>query len=201
MSEEIKQEVAESGEGQGHVDVNELVAEINKLRSTNERLLNESKQFKTKRSELEELQNKIQSYEQKKLEEEGNWQEMLKREREEKSNLELKLKKQSNDILKANIYNSVANVAKDAFDVGDLLAQSEYASVIEVDEDNLAPDVSTIEKFVSSLRENKPYLFKGRKVAAMADGKPSINKPMAKSFNEMSQKEREAAMIDALSKI
>lgn len=199
MSEE-KQEVANKDEGQG-LDVNELVARINQLESTKERLLNESKQYKTRKSEVEELQAKLKEYENKKLEEEGNWQEMLRREQEEKSSLQAKLREQSNQILKGNIFNSVANVAKDAHDISDLLAQSEYAELIEVDEERLSPSKESVEKFVNSLREKKPYLFKNKKVAAMADAKPGTDKPVHKSMQNMTMEERKQAMRQALEQL
>lgn len=201
MSDEIKQEVAKNDEGQGQVDVNELVTELNKLRSTNERLLNESKQYKTRKTEVEELKEKLNMYETKKLEEEGNFQEMLRREQEEKSRLQARLKQQSNEILKGNIFNSVANVAKDAHDISDLLAQSDYANMIEVDEESLKPQRESVEKFVSSLREQKPYLFKGKKVAAMADAKASIDKPVNKSLGQMNDNERKEMLRQALSQL
>lgn len=198
MSENQHEGVTNEAEGQG-LDVNELVAQINQLKSTNERLLNESKQYKTRKSEVEELQSQLKEYETKKLEEQGNWQEMLKREQEEKSQLQARLQKQQNEILKGNVYNAVANVAKDAHDISDLLAQSEYANTIEVDEDSLKPSQESIDTFVNSLREKKPYLFRPQKVAPMADAKPSVQKEAPKkSAGNMNKNELADAMKQRL---
>ena len=175
-------------------DNNDLATEIERLRSTNERLLHESQTNKTKRSELEELRSLVDSYKSKELEATGNWQERLKQEQEKRNELERKLHDQSNKILKSNIVNAVGNYAKDAYDVNDLLAQSDFAKMIEVDEETLEPIGESVEKFVNSLKEKKKYLFKGHKLPSMADGKPGINKPVEKNINQMSKQEAIEAM-------
>ena len=86
MSEEM-QEVANTGEGQGQEKELDWKAEVERLKSTNERLLAEAQKFKTRKSEVEDLRNKLNSFEKSKLEEQGNLQELLNREREEKTKL------------------------------------------------------------------------------------------------------------------
>lgn len=198
MSEENVQEVASNDEGQGQeID---WKAEVERLRSTNERLLAESQANKTRKSELETYKTKLEAIEAKKLEEQGNWQERLEMEQKKTAELNRRLEDQANKILKGNVYNAVANAAKDAYDVGDLLAQSDYAKMIEVNEETLEPTKESIHNFVNSLKENKNYLFKGKKVAPMADSKPGIDKPLNKTFNQMNANEKQKAFGDAIAK-
>lgn len=189
MSDEQTQEVAqETANAESSKDTN-LVAEIEKLKSTNERLLAESNKYKTRKTELEEYKQKIDAYEQKKLEETGNWQEMLELERKKRSELEQSLKQRDNQILKSNVFNHVANYAKDAYDVNDLLAQRSYADMIEINEDSLEPTSESVQKFVDTLKADKKYLFKGHKVTSMADEKPSTSKPQTKKIESMTKDE------------
>lgn len=177
MSEEIMNE----GSTQANAnDENNLLKEIEQLRSTNERLLNESKSNKTRKSEFEELQAKLEGIEREKLEKEGRTQELIEMERKQRIEKEQELQSMRNKVLKSNVFNAVANYAKDAHDVNDLLAQSEYAKMIEVDEESLEPVGESVQNFVNSLKEKKKYLFKGHKVPSMADSKPPSDNPSPK---------------------
>lgn len=200
MSEEQMQEVAQETT---NVEAKEtdLMAEIEKLRSTNERLLAESNKFKTRKSELEEYKSKLEAIEQKKLEEEGNWQEMLEIERRKRAELEDSLQKRDRQILKSNVFNQVANYAKDAYDVNDLLAQKDYASMIEIDEDSLTPTSDSVQKFVDSLKADKKYLFRGNNVAKMADTKPTVTKPETKKLESMTREEMRSYMKNNVSSL
>lgn len=189
MSDEKMQEVAKETANAEESKDNDLMTEIEKLRSTNERLLAESNKFKTRKAELEEYKQKIEAYEQKKLEETGNWQEMLELERKKRSELEQSLKQRDNQILKSNVFNHVANYAKDAYDINDLLAQKDYANMIEINEDSLEPTTESVQKFVDTLKTDKKYLFKGHKVANMADTKPVTSKPVTKNIEQMTREE------------
>ena len=194
MSDEKMQEVAGETANAEQSRDNDLLAEIEKLKSTNERLLAESNKFKTRKTELEEYKQKLEAYEQKKLEETGNWQEMLELERKKRSELEQSLKQRDNQILKSNVFNHVANYAKDAYDINDLLAQKDYANMIEINEDSLEPTAESVQKFVDTLKADKKYLFKGHKVASMADTKPTTNKPQTKRLESMTREEMKEYM-------
>lgn len=196
MSEENKQEVAPEANANNDKD---LMATIEQLKSTNERLLQESKSYKTRKSEVEEIKAQLEAYKQKELEQKGNYQEMLEMERQKRAELERSLKERDNKLLKSNIFNAVANYAKDAHDVNDLLAQRDYASMIEVDEDSLEPIGESIHKFVDTLKSEKKYLFKGNKIASMADDKPAVNKPVNKSIAQMNENEKKEFLKQALS--
>jgi vacuolar-type H+-ATPase subunit I/STV1 len=182
-------------------DENDLAAQLEQLKSTNERLLAESKKHKTRMSEVEEMRQKLEAYEQEKLEQKGNYQEMLERERQKARELEQKMRQKDDMILQSNVFNSVANYAKDAHDINDLLAQKDYAKLIEVDEDSLQPTPDSVKKFVDSLKNDKKYLFKGQKVASMADAKPSTESPRTKTLAQMTDTERKEALKSSLSQL
>ena len=181
MSEENKNEGSEAANA---IDTNELLKKIEQLESTNSRLLDESKTYKTRKSELEEAQERLQQIEREKLEKEGRTQELVEMERQKRLETENSLKQMKEKVLKSNVFNAVANYAKDAHDVNDLLSQSEYARMIEVDEDSLEPVTESVQNFVNSLKEKKKYLFKGHKVASMADSKPSADRPNQKPLSK-----------------
>ena len=195
MSEQHKEEVPTTANAEN--DNSKLMAKIEQLTATNDRLLSESKSNKTKRTEVEQLQSQIDSFKNIELEAKGNWQELLAHELGKNKDLELKIENQNNMILKGNIVNAVSKSAKDAWDVNDLLAQSEFTSMIEVNEDTLQPVQESVDSFVNSLKEKKKYLFKGGKVAPMADANPGVNPTKGKTIKQMSTEERLAAMQDS----
>ena len=169
----------------------ELLAQIEQLKSTNERLLQESNKYKTRKDELNTYKEQLEAYKQKELEQKGNYQEMLELERTKRMELQQALEAKDKHLMKSNIFNAVSNYAKDAHDVNDLLAQREYSQMIEIDETTLEPNMESIHKFVDSLKENKKYLFKGNKVASMADTKPSVERPNEKSIAQMTNAEKQ----------
>ena len=197
MSSEKEQELAPEANASQTKEI-DYVAEVERLTTQNERLLFESQKNKTRKSELESLQTQLSDIENKKLEESGDWQKRLGLEQERTAELNIKLKTQQDKILKSNVYNAVQRVASDAYDVNDLLAQSEYVKMIEVNEDTLEPVTSSIEKFVNTLKAEKEYFFKGKKVASMADSKPSIDRPLTKNFSQMNEAEKKQAMSDQI---
>ena len=179
----------------------DLMATIEQLKSTNERLLSESTKHKTRKSEVDEMREKLEAYQKKEMEAKGNFQEMLKLEQEKRMQLQQELEQRDKKLLKSNIINAVSKYAKDAYDVNDLLAQKEYAKMIEISDDELAPVEDSVKRFVDSLKEDKKYLFKGNKVASMADSKPAIDKPQQKTLAQMNEAEKKDYMKQVLSTV
>lgn len=200
MSNEQMQEFAATTSNDENLnDIDALKAQIEQLESTKQRLLAESTKYKTRKSEVDELRDQLSGYKARELEQKGEWQKRLELEQEERLKLQQELQAQRKKVLKANIVSEVANYAKDAYDVNDLLSQHDYANMIEVDEEEMMPRKESIHAFVDSLREKKKYLFKGAKVASMADTKPTIEKPKPKTFNQMSDAEKQDYMKKVLS--
>lgn len=194
------QEVASVDEGQRQVEEINWEDEAKKLKSTNDRLLAESQKNKVRNDELERMKNQLAEIEKKKLEEEGNLQELLKREREEKAKLLNDIKSKESKIVEANVYNAVLEKAGDAWSVKDLLLQQDYVRMIELDEESLAPTAESVEAFVNKLKEEKSYLFQGKKPAAMADAKPVVDHARTKNFTNMNASEKQSAFQEALAK-
>lgn len=152
-----------------NVKVEDLMAEIQQLKASRDRILEESKGYKNK---YQEVAGALDAIEREKLEKEGKTEEILLKERDEKAKLMESLKALKSKTLKANVVSTLAKLAKDAHSIDDLLSLKQ-ASMIEYDEESLEPLQETVEKFVNTLREEKPYLFGSKKVTPMADGKPS----------------------------
>lgn len=196
MSEENTQEFAEKANASN--DIESLKATIEQLKSTNERLLGESQKYKTRKSEIEQLKEQLDGYKRAELEKKGDWEKRLEMEREARLQAENKLKQKDERILQSNVFNAVANYAKDAHDVNDLLAQSEFAKMIEVDEETLEPIAESVHQFVDALKDKKKYLFKGHKVASMADTNVGIEKPKPKTISQMSVSERQKVLKESI---
>ena len=179
----------------------DLVATIEQLKSTNERLLVESQKMKTRKDDVDSMRDTLENYKRRELEEKGNYQEMLKLADEKTSKYKAQLQTYEDKLLRSNVYNAVASAAKDAYDVDDLLAQKSFASLIEIPEGDLEPTKESIQSFVNSLKEEKKYLFKGNTVKAMADTKPAIDKPINKTVAQMNAAERKDYMMQQLSSI
>jgi len=159
------------------VSVESLMKEIQELKASKQRILDESKGYKSK---FQEASSTLDVIEREKLEKEGKTDEILLKEREEKSKLMDNLKDLKNKTLRANIMSALSSSAKDAHSIDDLLSLKS-ASMIEFDEDSLMPVKDTVETFLNSVREEKPYLFGSKRVAPMLDGKPSGEKPKPKT--------------------
>lgn len=170
-------------EGQDQkVSVESLMAEIQSLKVSKERILEESKGYKNK---FQEASTTLSTIEREKLEKEGKTEEILLNEREEKAKLLDDLSNLKAKTLKANVRSMLSKHAKDAHSIDDLLSLKQ-ASTIEYDEDSLEPLVDTVSSFVTSVREEKPYLFGSKQIAPMADGKPKDVKaaPRKKTLEE-----------------
>jgi len=186
-------------------DEGNLVATIEQLKSTNERLLAESQRNKSQknefRSEFETMRDQLENYKKRELEEKGNYQEMLQMEKEKSSTYKQQLQAYEDKLLRSNVMNAVSREAKNAYDVNDLLAQKDYAKMIEIPDGELEPTKESIHSFVNSLKEDKKYLFKGNTVKSMADTKPAIEKPTNKTVAQMNAAERKEYVMQQLSGI
>jgi len=186
-------------------DEGNLVATIEQLKSTNERLLAESQRNKSQknefRSEFETMRDQLENYKKRELEEKGNYQEMLQMEKEKSSTYKQQLQAYEDKLLRSNVMNAVSREAKNAYDVNDLLAQKDYAKMIEIPDGELEPTKESIHSFVNSLKEDKKYLFKGNTVKSMADTKPAIEKTTNKTVAQMNAAERKEYMMQQLSSI
>jgi hypothetical protein len=181
-------------EAEGQVDVNQLLERVKTLEVTKERILDESKAYKSK---YQEANSKLETFTQKQLEEQGNYEQLLEEERKRTAKLKADLESSRKNILLGNIKSTVAQKAKNAYDVEDLLRTPE-AKNIQYDEDSMEVDSESVDTMLSALRDKKPYLFNGKKMAPQAAGSPansgeSVIKP--KSLSKLSNEELDALIL------
>jgi hypothetical protein len=169
-----------------------LKEELDRIKQTNERLLQESKEYKNKYSSLK---TSIDGETKKKLEDEKDWKTLLEKERTSNSELSENLIKMKKQTLRKALDFEVAKYAKDAYDVEDVIASLDKES-IKIDEDNLA--ILGVEEAVNALRTKKNYLFNSNKKPAMVDDRPGFNKPEKKPVDKLNIKESMATLKDLI---
>lgn len=148
----------------------ETQEQVKQLKSSNERLLNQSKEFKEK---YQDANNKLSEAEKAKLEAEGKIQERLEIELKEKSELEQKFKKTQAKVMQEKLRAKALSYAKDAYDIDDILRQTQYQDLIKRDYENL--EVTGVEEFVSKVRAAKPNLFDNKNLTPTEDRNPKVD--------------------------
>lgn len=183
------------------VDPNEMAEklkayeeQLNKLASTNERLLSESKQYKDKWKSLrEEAENKEQA----KLTENEQWKELL----ELRENDLHKTKEQLTNIkraaLKKELQFKVATLAPNARDINDVI-NALPRDILQISEEDLT--VSGIEDAVTYVKEKKPWYFDEKVKTGMVSERPE-GKVKEKSQDELINENPNAMLQDALGKL
>jgi hypothetical protein len=169
---------AESQEQAQEVDVKALMARLEKLENTNERLLNESKQYKTK---YQGLRSDVETKQRAQLEESENWKELLEIEKNKAFELETNMKDMKQKVIKSNLTSEVSMYAKDAFNVSDVI-NNLPKDILEIDDENLR--VNGIKDAVEMVRKEKSYLFNtGVKQHGMSQEPPAGYKPEKKELD------------------
>ena len=167
--DEGQQTQGEAQETQVSVEqFNQLREQLEKFQSTNERLLQESKEYKSKYSSL---RTEVESKQQAELVEKENWKELLEIEKNNRFEIEEQAKALRKTALKKELNYSVARHASDAYDVEDVI-NALPTDVVSIDEENLK--VVGVEDAVNKLKETKPHLFRPKDVPAMMNSKPNI---------------------------
>ena len=157
------------------INIEALQARLEKLESTNERLLNESKTYKNK---YQGLRNDVETKQKTQLEESENWKELLDIEKNRAFELEEKHKSMQKNVLRQKLNFEVARHAKNAFDVDDVINSLDRDS-LHIDEENL--EVGGIKEAVELVMKSKPHLFNtGVKPHGMGERPPENYKPEEK---------------------
>jgi len=161
------------------VNLEELQAEMIKLRNYNEALVRESKTNSEKYKTLRDTNSKKEA---KELEESENWKALLDKTKEEKQGLTEQYKSLKVKTLRNSLNFEIAKHAKDAFEVDDIV-NSLNKELISIDEDSFA--VSGVADAVNELRTKKPYLFNKSGKTGMIDTRPGMNPPKKKGLSDM----------------
>jgi len=148
--------------------------------ASKQRLEEESKKYKQRAQDAE---GKLSEAEKKKLEEQGNLQELLRKEREEKEKLAGRLNETTSSVLREKLRSEVAKVAKDAHDVDMILKVTDHKALLKIDESELK--VEGVNDFVSKVRETHGFLF-SKKAMPETENK----KPGGKDFDNMTNEEK-----------
>ena len=151
------------------LDVSTLMARLEKLESTNARILEESKSHKSK---YQGLKSSVEEKEKAQLTENEQWKELLEMEKNKSSEFESRLRDQSKMTLKKEINFKVATLAGDAHDVNDIISALPK-DLISINEEELS--VNGIDEAVNSVRDSKPWLFKQESKSGMASGRPVVD--------------------------
>ncbi len=174
------------------VDVNSLQEQLNQLKQTNERLLNESKENKNK---YRALRDEVEVKQQKNLEEDERWKELLDIEKNKNHEITSKLDSMINTALKKEVQFEVAKYASDAYDLNDIVSNLP-SDLVKVDKENLS--VAGVQEAVAKIKEQKPHLFKPEKPAQMIGNRPTPGDMKPKTFKEMSSVEQDAELVELL---
>lgn len=166
---EVNEPKSEETKQEQKVDVEALMARLEKLETTNSRLLDESKGYKSK---YQELRGQVEKNEKEALDGAENWKELLERERDEKHQIQQTLNDHKKSVIKKDLYFQVAKHAPDAFDVNDIITAIPKDQ-LQIDEENLS--VGGVDTLVNELKANKPYLFNNKKTNNMTTDVPPRN--------------------------
>lgn len=171
-------------------EMNALKQEVESLRSSKERLLNESKDYKSK---YRSLQSQREEQERTEMESKEQWKELLEREREEKQRLANEHKSLQHKNLMQKVQFEAAKLASDANDLDDVI----YNLRLTQDDVNVETgEISNLAAKVDGLREKKPYLFK-QEIATMNNKVPHY-KEQEKREEDLTAAEKDLELVRAL---
>lgn len=173
------------------IDVEKVMQELEKVKATNQRLLDESVQYKNKYKGLKE---EIDSKQKQSLEEQENFKELYEIERKSRYEIEDKLHNYKKQALKKDMQFKVASKAQDAFDVADVI-NAMPKDMLMIDEES--EQVQGVDDALGWVKENKPWLFKQSRGTGMSDSRPQASSGR-KTWNDYSKEEKNAAFKDSL---
>jgi hypothetical protein len=190
MSEENKSGEGQKTEGEGRsVDSSEVLKRIEQLESTNKRLLDQSKDWK---SQANEFKAKLEDAERNKVEKSGDEKAQLDYERKQRERIEGENKKLKSKTLEQQIRQTVAKYAKDVHSLDDVLNQSQFKDILKagIDPENLTIDEDAAKDYVNKVLEAKPWLKKNITQAGVDTTKPNgKNVPNSSNLSKLSSKE------------
>lgn len=183
---------ASEGSANGNNENSNYQAEIEQLRATNKRLLEESKGFKEKYKSVSE---QVEEKEKKVLLEKGDLQKLLEMERNKLGEITNREQKLREEVLKTRIQSVVSKYAVGVVDLDDLLNQPKYSHILKegVDVESLTVSEESAKTFVEALRKDKSYLFKANNQPGAVTKKPGMTNGASKNPSQMTQEE----LIDA----
>lgn len=173
MSEVVEGQ-SESNVEQPQVSAEDFAAmkeQIERLTSTNQRLLEESKTYKSKAQQKAE---ELEQIERQKLQDAGKLEELLELERNKAHQAETRAKSLERETMKRSLQLEVASHARDARDLKLVLAA--------INADDFSYDEATgafkgVDQAVSNVKSTHPFLFESKSMPSTPDGRPAANVP------------------------
>lgn len=191
MTDETPAEVPERKE----LSPEDLLTEVDQLRSTRERLLKESKDYANK---YRSLRDDVDQKEKLALEKAENHKTLYERSESKIKEMELQLAETKKRVKEKEFLFQVAKYAPDARDIT-LVAQKLPRDVVAWNEDTLSFD--GIEDGIKSVKKTYDYLFDSKKSISMVNSVPSLSRPEPKTLGQMNSIEKKGALQDALKTI
>lgn len=175
-------------------DANELMERLERLESSNQRLLDESKSWKSK---YQQTKAEIEQQETQKMQQSNDFKGLYEKAQQEINSLKATHEDERRNSLKATLKYEVAKNARDAEDV-DLLISALTAKQGSLAYDKESKHWEGVESAIGELRKEKPFLFSKERVG-MANGRPADNPPKEKSAREKLAEDPNAMLNEVLS--
>lgn len=168
----------------------DYAAELEKLKATNERLLEESKKYKEKYRQVEAEFEKINV---ETVSKEKDVNKILEAERKKAEKIVNENKKLRAETLNSRLRSSISKFADDVIDLDDLLNQPKFSDILKrgIDADELTVDDDVMKEYVETVLKAKPHLRKQPEATAMLTKKPGFSSASSKSLDQMTTKEME----------
>jgi hypothetical protein len=196
--EDIKTDGDQSGAsgGEAQQQVEQLLAQLDQLKKTNERLLDEDRKRK---AAINLYREQAEKSEREKLEKDGDLAKQLEFERNKRSEIEQGYAHLKQQTLKSNIYNTFLKIANDVNDIDDLLNQPKFSHILKdaIDEESLSVREDKAKEYYNEVLNAKPWLRKvNQKVGALTTKPSFVNDAPAKDFKDLSKDELEKVIRD-----
>lgn len=166
-------------------------ATIESLSSSKERILEESKDYKTK---FNSLRTEVEGAERLKLEDSENWKELLDIEKNKNFDAQEEMKTLKQRTVRSNINLAVSRLAPDAHDTEDLMKLLEFGDM-QINEDL---SVSGLDNLVKGIRESKPWMFKDQTAPGQVSSRPGSGAPAKVDWKTLSIDEKAQLAMDAM---
>ena len=182
-------ETTEQSESVNVDEFNKLQESFVSLKQTNERLLNESKEWSNKYRSIRDENAKKEKDE---LEKAKDFESLLEKERNEKFEVEKRFNNLKKSSLEKSLKFDVVKYGADAYDV-DMLADAVLRSeMVSLDDSELG--FQNVKDAIDALRKEKSFMFKPATKTPMVNSLPNTKEPSESGFlaelkNAKSQKE------------
>ena len=177
-----------------NVDMDQVMERLSQLESSYNRVLDESKNWKSK---YRTLRDQVEQDQTKKLEESENWKELLEIEKNKAHEMSQQLTHFKKETLKQKIHFEAAKYAPDAFDIDDVI-NNLPRDMVSIDEESLT--VKGVGEAIGLIKEKKPWLFNTKKSHGMATERP-VGENGRPTYDELSSKDKDDLFIKALNQL